>query len=34
MKLVGFNDLQARSTYQPTLHKQRGRYYIFAGQHT
>src|SRR5882762_11034781 len=27
MKLVGFNDLQARSTYQPTLHKQGGRYY-------
>src|SRR5712664_4175322 len=27
MRLVGFNDLQARSTYQPTLHKQGGRYY-------
>jgi hypothetical protein len=33
MKLVGFNDLQARSTYQPTLHKQGGRYYIYAGHH-
>src|SRR6266852_4977062 len=34
MKLVGFNDLQARSTYQPTLHKQGGRYIIYAGHHT
>ncbi len=33
MRLVGFNDLQARSTYQPTLHKQGGRYYIYAGHH-
>ncbi len=33
MKLVGFNDLQARSTYQATLHKQGGRYYIYAGHH-
>jgi len=33
MKLVGFNDLQARSAYQPTLHKQGGRYYIYAGHH-
>jgi hypothetical protein len=33
MELVGFNDLQARSTYQPTLHKQGGRYYIYAGHH-
>jgi hypothetical protein len=33
MKLVGFNDLQARSTYQPTLHKQGGRYFIYAGHH-
>ena len=22
MRLVGFNDLQARSAYQPTIHKQ------------
>src|SRR5712691_2888054 len=38
MKLVGFNDLQNRSTYQPTLHRQvvRGqvRYIIYAGHHT
>ena len=34
MKLVGFNDLQARSTYQPTLHKYgKDRYVIFAGHH-
>src|SRR6266436_8811974 len=33
MRLVGFNDLQARSTYQPTLHKQGGRYFIYAGHH-
>ena len=33
MKLVGFSDLQARSTYQPTLHKQGGRYFIYAGHH-
>src|SRR5712692_1641739 len=38
MKLVGFSDLQARSTYQPTLHKQvvngQVRYFIYAGHHT
>ncbi len=38
MKLVGFNDLQNRSTYQPTLHKQivhgHVRYIIYAGHHT
>jgi hypothetical protein len=34
MRLVGFNDLQNRSTYQPTLHKQGGRYIIYAGHHT
>jgi len=38
MKLVGFNDLQNRSTYQPTLHKQvvhgQVRYIIYAGHHT
>jgi len=37
MKLVGFSDLQARSTYQPTLHKQvvngQVRYVIYAGHH-
>src|SRR2546422_5664108 len=34
MKLVGTNDLQARSTYQPTLHKYRpGSYFLFTGHH-
>ena len=26
MKLVGYNDLQARSAYQPTIHHQGDRY--------
>src|SRR5260370_19161262 len=35
MKLVGTNDLQARSTYQPTLHKYSpSRYILFTGHHT
>jgi len=33
MKLVGTNDLEARSTYQPTVHKQGGRYILYAGHH-
>jgi hypothetical protein len=34
MRLVGTNDLQARSTYQPTLHKYPNkRYVLFAGHH-
>jgi hypothetical protein len=34
MKLVGFNDLQHRSTYQPTIEKYaNGRYILFAGHH-
>jgi hypothetical protein len=37
MRLVGFNDLQARSAYQPTLHKQvvngQVRYIIYQGHH-
>jgi hypothetical protein len=34
MKLVGTNDLQSRSTYQPTVHKYSfGRYFLFAGHH-
>ncbi len=34
MKLVGTNDLQSRSTYQPTVHKYSfGRYILFAGHH-
>jgi hypothetical protein len=35
MKLVGTNDLQSRSTYQPTVHKYSfGRYILFTGHHT
>jgi hypothetical protein len=35
MRLIGTNDLQARSTYQPTLHKYpHSRYILFAGHHT
>jgi hypothetical protein len=34
MQLVGTNDLQSRSTYQPTVHKYPdGRYILFAGHH-
>jgi hypothetical protein len=34
IRLVGINDLQARSTYQPTLHKYpHNRYILFAGHH-
>jgi hypothetical protein len=34
MRLVGTNDLQARSTYQPTLHKYSpNRYILFTGHH-
>jgi hypothetical protein len=34
MNLVGTNDLQARSTYQPVVHKYPGnRYILFAGHH-
>jgi len=33
MDLVGVNDLQARSTYQPTVHKQGNRYILYAGHH-
>ena len=34
MSLVGTDDLQARSTYQPTLHKYGpGRYLLFTGHH-
>src|SRR5207244_8949375 len=31
MELVGYNDLQARSSYQPTLHKQGNRWYAYIG---
>src|SRR5437868_510179 len=34
MRLVGTNDLQARSTYQPTLHKYSShRYILFTDHH-
>ena len=34
MRLVGTNDLQSRSTYQPTLHKYSNhRYILFTGHH-
>ena len=33
IRLVGFNDLQARSAYQPTIHKQGDRYIAYVGHH-
>ena len=33
MKLVGWSDLQARSAYQPTIHKQGGRFIAYIGHH-
>src|SRR5262249_32644040 len=33
MRLVGHNDLQARSAYQPTIAKQGGRYIAYIGHH-
>src|ERR1044072_4595202 len=33
MKLVGSNDLQARSAYQPTIHHQGGRWIAYIGHH-
>ncbi len=33
MKLVGTDDLQHRSTYQPVVHKQGNRYILYAGHH-
>jgi hypothetical protein len=33
MRLVGFNDLQGRSAYQPTIHKQGNRYIAYVGEH-
>src|SRR3979411_1072350 len=33
MRLVGFDDLQARSSYQPTIHKQGDRYIAYIGHH-
>src|SRR3989442_15639285 len=33
MKLVGLNDLQARSAYQPIVHEQGGRSIAYIGHH-
>src|SRR5213596_2229453 len=33
MELVGYNDLQGRSSYQPTIHKQGDRWIAYIGHH-
>src|SRR6476659_9682791 len=33
MRLVGYNDLQARSAYQPTIHHQGDRFIAYIGHH-
>src|SRR5260370_15469615 len=33
MRLVGYNALQARSAYQPTIHHQGDRYIAYIGHH-
>ena len=33
MKLIGSNDLQARSAYQPTIHHQGDRWIAYIGHH-
>ena len=33
MRLVGWSDLQARSAYQPTIHKQGDRCIAYIGHH-
>jgi hypothetical protein len=33
MRLVGYNDLHARSAYQPTIHHQGNRYIAYVGHH-
>src|SRR5204863_9969031 len=33
MRLVGYNDLQARSSYQPVIHDQGGRQIAYIGHH-
>jgi hypothetical protein len=33
MELVGFHDLQARSAYQPLVHKQGDRFILYVGHH-
>ena len=33
MRLVGYNDLQGRSAYQPVIHEQNGRWIAYIGHH-
>jgi hypothetical protein len=33
MRLVGYNDLQGRSAYQPVIHQQNGRWIAYVGHH-
>ena len=33
MELVGYSDLQGRSAYQPTIHKQGNRWIAYIGHH-
>ena len=33
MELVGYNDLQGRGAYQPTIHKQGNRWIAYIGHH-
>ena len=33
MRLVGYNDLQARTAYQPTIQKQGNRWIAYVGHH-
>src|SRR4029077_12913599 len=33
MSLVGYNDLQARSAYQPVIHEQSGRWIAYIAHH-
>jgi hypothetical protein len=33
MSLVGYNDLEGRSAYQPTIHQQNGRWIAYVGHH-
>src|SRR3984893_13349429 len=33
MRLVGYNDLQGRSAYQPTIHHQGNRWIAYIGHH-
>ena len=33
MELVGYNDLQARSAYQPVIQDQNGRWIAYVGHH-